>query len=285
MEYILVILLGVLSSSKMSFQTAFSKKNVKNSADALCFNIFVFIFSALLFLPRVFGCSPTVWLYALAGAVCTVAFQLLYTKALSIGNVSLTVLIVNFSMVVCVIISYFVFDEPISLIRFIAIILTILSFIICNGGGKQSQGNRGKWLMLTLFAMLSTSLGTSVQKFFGESPIGNENQAFISCLYMWAAVIGILVFPILRKREKLNFKIEFGVIKYAAAVGLSLAVYQMIYTYGIANIDGTFLFPAQTGATIVFATLSGVLIFKDRFTRRQTVGVILGLVSLVMMSF
>ena len=58
----------------------------------ITFNSFVFAFSAALFLPQIFGCSNEVWLYAAVGAAFTVIFQLLYTKALSMGNVSLTVL-------------------------------------------------------------------------------------------------------------------------------------------------------------------------------------------------
>ncbi len=284
MNYILIFMLGILSSTKMSFQSAFSRKSVKNSTDALCFNIFVFTASTILFLPKIFGCSPAVWLYAAADAFFTVAFQLTYTKALSIGNVSLTVLIVNFSMVINVLASCLLFDEPISLIRFIAIVMTVISFVICSGLREEDRGD-GKWFIFTILAMISNSCGSIVQKFFGESVYHDENQAFISCLYLLATAVGIAMYPIMKKREKRNFKVDFVLIKYAFAVGISLALYQMIYTYGLATIDGTFLFPAQTGGTIIFSTLSGVLIFKDRFTKRQIIGVVLGFISLVMMNY
>lgn len=284
MEYILILLMGILASSKMSFQTAFSKRNVKNSMDAICFNIFVFITATIIFIPKIFGCSPAVWIYATISAICTVAYQLFYTKALSIGNVSMTVIIVNFGMVINVLVSYLFFDEPVSFIRLIAICMTVMSFIICNVG-KKTNGVELKWLIFTLLSMVTSSGGSIVQKFLGESRYSGENQAYVSCLYLVATVISIIIFLIVRNKEKRSFKIGFATIKYAVMVGLTLGLYQAVFTYGLAHIDGTFLFPAQTGATIVLSTISGMVIFKDKFTKKQLIGSILGIISLVLMSF
>ncbi len=284
MDYILILLLSILGTAKMSFQSAFSKKTVRNSTDALCFNIFVFMTVSVLFLPRVFGCSSAVWLYAFLSGVFAVAYQLFYTKALSIGNVSITVLIANFGMVINVLISYLFFDESISFIRVVAIVMTVISFIICSDV-KKKENSEIKWLIFAVLAMISNSLAAISQKIFGESPYFNENQAYISCLYMVSLVIGVIIYTIVNKKEKKTFKVDFKMLKYAFAVGVSLALYQMVFTYGLAHIDGTFLFPAQTGGIIILSTLAGVLIFKDRFTKRQIFGVIIGLVSLVLMNY
>ena len=113
----------------------------------------------------------------------------------------------------------------------------------------------------------------------------SENQAFISCLYLLASLVGLFIYPIMRKKEKRNFKLGFGVIKYALGTGVCLALYQTLYTYSMAHVDGTFLFPALTGGTIIMSTFFGIIAFKDRFTKRQMFGVILGLISLIMMNY
>lgn len=284
MNYILIFLMCLLATAKMSFQTAFGKRSVKNSTDALLFNVFVFITAALLFFPKVIGCSPAVWAYGAMGAIFTVAYQLLYTKALAIGNVSLTVLITNFSMVVNVLVSYILFGEPVSAVRLFAIALTIVSFIICNGAGTKDGVNK-KWLILAVLAMLASSSGSIVQKILGESPYRAETKAFISCLYIFSAALALVIYPIMAKKEKKSFKTGFGIIKYAVATGLSLALFQAVYNYGIVHIDGTFLFPAQAGGTVVLSTLAGMLIFKDKLTKRQLLGVAAGIAALALMNF
>lgn len=284
MEYMIVLSLSILATAKMAFQTAFSKKNIINSTDALFFSIYFFFVAAIIFLPEVFGCSPAVWIYAAVSASLTIGYQLFYTKALSVGNVSLTVLTVNFSMVINVIASYVFFGESISYVRFFAIVLTIISFVICNSNNKKEKSEKN-WMMFTILAMIFHSLASISQKVFGESIYSAESQANVSCLYIMATLISVIIYQFMRKKEKRTFKVGFDMIKYGAGVGITLGIYQAFYTFGLANIDGTFLFPAQTGGLIIFSTLSGVLLFKDKLTKKQLVGVALGLISLVLMSY
>lgn len=285
MKYLIVLILSILSTSKVSFQSAFGKQNVKNSADTLAFNGLVFVFSAVIFLSEVFGCSPAVWGYASIGALFNVLFQLFYMTALTIGNFSLTVLIINFSMVLNVLVSYIFFKDPISLIRFSGILMTIASFVICTDfrGEKKSKKN---WLLMSVLAMLMSSAGSITQKVFGKTQYKDETAAFVSCLYIVASLLAIVVYAFFSKKgEKKTFKINFNAIKYAAMVGICLGIYQYLHVYAVATIDGTFLFPVQTGSIIIMSTLSGILIFKDKLTKKQIFGVLLGVLSVILMNF
>lgn len=64
MQYFLILLLSILSTVKISFQSAFSKKSVKNKADILVFNFLVFLFSGILFSVGIVNSSPAVYGYA-----------------------------------------------------------------------------------------------------------------------------------------------------------------------------------------------------------------------------
>ena len=285
MKYLIILALCVFATCKISFQGAFGKNNVKTSADAIIFNFFVFVFSALMFLPKVFSCTPVVWVYAGCAAFCTVLYQMFYTKALATGSLSLTVLIVNFNTVVCVLVSYFIYNEPISFVRLIGILLTAICFVVCTrfDDDKTSQKN---WLLYTVLALLSCTLGTLAQKVFGESPYSSESPAFISCMYVIAALFSVMFYGFLRVvGDKVTIKISFNMLKLALAVGVSLALYQLVNTYALANIDGTFLFPAYIGGSIIFSTATGVLIFKDVLTKKQIAGIIIGIVATVLMNF
>ena len=286
MKYIIVLLLCVLAVTKLSIQGAFGKKNVRNSLDALVFNGVVFAVAALLFLPTVFGCSPAVWLYALPASVFTVAYQVFYTKALTMGSVSLTVLIANFAMVFNVLVSYFFFGDSMSPVRLSGIVITVISFIICTDF-RNAQKKTKNWLTMAVLSLFTSSAGSVVSKFFGESPYKNESAAYVSCLYIVSAVLVCLFYLFMHiKGKKITFsKGPWNVIKYALGVGLSLALYQLIYTTALGKMDGTFLFPATTGSIIILSTLSGILLFKDMLPKKQVVGVVLGVIAVVMMNF
>lgn len=285
MQYLIVFVMCLLATSKMSFQSAFGKKSVKNTADAVAFNTLVFLFSAILFSYKIYGCSPTVWIYASLGAASSVLFQLTYTKALSMGNVSLTVLIVNFQLVISTLFSYFAYGDSLTGARIAGIILILIAFVVCTDF-KENQSASKKWFVLSIVAMVGTSCASIVQKIFGESPFAKESQAYVSCLYVVAAVMTLVIYWFMARRgERKTFKTGKRAILLSMAVGVSLAVFQVINTYAIRTVDGTFLFPAYSGGTIIFSTLSGVIIFKDTLNLRQGISILIGIVAIVLMNF
>ena len=285
MKYLIILLMCILATSKMSFQSAFGKKSVRNTADAVAFNGLVFVFSALLFSYKIPGCSLPVWAYASIGGAFSVLFQLAYTKALAMGNVSLTVLIVNFQMVITVLVSYFMYGDDISGLRLLGILLTIVSFFICTDF-KESQAPQKKWLITTLIALAGTSISYVVLKIFGESAYSRENQAYVACHYVVAAIITLAAYCIIkRKGQGKTFRTGKRAILFSMAVGLTLAVFQAVNTYAISVIPGTFLFPAYSGGTVVFSTLSGVFVFKDKLSKKQIFSIIIGITAIVLKNF
>lgn len=285
MEYIIIFTLCVLSTLKVSFQGSFSKQTIKTTSDAVFFNGMTFLVSAVLFAYRLADCEAAVWIYASFGATFTVMFQLFYAKALSVGNVSLTVLIVNLSMVINVMVSYFAYGEPMSVLRFSGLILTVAAFLLCTEF-KSEKAYTVKWMIFAIGAMLSTAGLSVVQQIFGKSIYSEYSQAFVSCMYIVSVLISVIVYLILCKNSApKSFCIGRKSILFALAVGVSLSLFQVLNTYAISRIDGTFFFPALTGGVIVLSTVSGVLVFKDRLKFKQIISIIIGIVAIVLMNF
>ncbi|MBQ8510675.1 MAG: hypothetical protein IJ493_12280 [Clostridia bacterium] len=206
LKYVLVLLLAILSTVKVGFQSEFSKKTVKNTADVLMFNFFVFLFSGIIFSYGLIGADKAVLIYAAIGALFTALFQLSYTEALS----------------------------------------------------------EKKWLFFAVSAMLATTAASSVQQIFSKSPYAAQNRAYVPCVYLIGSLLIFLMYVLLKRQGKgKTFQINKRVILLAMASGICLGLYKFVSTYSMSVVDGTF-FPARAGGIILFSTLSGVLIFKDK---------------------
>ncbi len=242
---------------------------------------------ALLFVKNVVGCSGEVWLYSLAFAVFTVSFQLFYTKVLAIGCVSLTVMTVNLSMVIPTLVSFAFYNETMSILRVIGIVLTVAVIILVadsKSGGKINK----KLLLFSLLSSLSNAAIGITQKIFNTSAFAVERGAFVSSSYILAFALTsiILLFSCIlskgaQKQEKTNYKLFI----YSAVVGIVLAVFQWVNNYALTIVDGTFLFPAYSGGSIILSLLSGVFLFKDKLNKKQILGVSLGVMAVVLMNF
>ena len=282
MKYLLVLTTASLATAKMSFQSAFAKKGVCTGADSVFFNMLIFFAAAMLFFPYLFGASGAVLLCGAIYAVCNVAFQLTYTRALSEGNVSIAVMFANFGMLVPILVSCVLYDDRPSVLRLVGIGLTVLSFIVSvkPGSGKGEK----RYLLFALLAMLLNGLSLSVQKLAGKQGIGG--LSFVAASYLCCALLSLLVYAICALRgQRKTFKVSKRPVLFAIGAGCSLAIYLAVNTYAAGVIDGSFHYPAHSGGAILLSTLAGVLIFHDRLSRRQVLSCAIGVVAIVLMNF
>ena len=286
MKYLIVLILCVLATTKMSIQGAFAKKNINNIADVLCFNGLMFLFSAIIFSYDVIGCPWQVWLYASLGAVFSVVYQISYTKALIIGNVSLTVLIVNFALIINILVSYLFFGDSISGVRFVGILLTVIVFLL-SVDKKEGKSKKVKlWVTLALVAMLCSAAGSIIQKVLSESSFANYNRAYTSASYFVAAILTYLAYITLKsKGERKTFKIGKTAIIFSMLTGVCLALYVMLNIYALSVVEGTFLFPTYSGGFIILSSVAGVILFKDKLNIKQILGLVIGVIAIVLMNF
>jgi len=284
MKYLIVVWLCTLATAKVTVQGVYAKKNIKTVGDATLFNGLIFFFAALLFLGQAISGSGEIWFFSVLFGILSVVFQTCYSKALSIGNASVTVLIVNLSMIIPIAVSVFAFDERLSVARMSGILLTLVTFFVVADVKKTKKYNL-KWILLAMAAMLANGALGVIQKLFGESNWEAQTGAFVSRSYIVAAVVSMIAYLLLRRKENTSRKSPRIIFAYAAATGIILAVFQLFNTYAISTVNGTFLFPAYSGGCIILSTVSGFLIFKERLNARQTIGVAIGVVALILMNF
>ncbi len=283
MNILLIVLLCFLATGKVTLQTSFSKKNVKTFADVVLFIGLMFAFSAVLFCKDIIGASPKTVLFGTIFGLLTVCFQVIYTKALAIGNVSLTVMTVNFSMLIPIIFSYFVYNETVSPLGICGIILTLVSFLLSTDFKSKSKASR-LWLPLVICLFLANGGLSITQKMYASST-SLENSAFVSVAYVVAALITLAMYGILHiKHSERTYKVSPKLFLYAAAAGVTLAVYQAVNTYAVSVIPAGILYPSCSGGCVVFSAITGVLLFKDSLKKRQILSIVLGAAAVALMS-
>lgn len=285
MDFLIIATLCSLATAKVSLQSCFSKKHLLTSSDTLFFNALIFLTASVLFFSNISGADIQIWLFSFSFALFTVIFQLSYTKALSIGNISLTVMIVNLSMLFPVIVSVAIYQEALSFTRLLGILLTIVSFVLCMEL-KSKNLISWKWFLISVLAMLSNGGIAITQKVFGKSSFHTENRSFVACSYLLAFFITLIVYGVSKiKKEPTTVLKKLPCYFFAISIGVTLAIFQWMNTYAISTIEGTFLFPTYTGGSIILSTLVGILFFKDKLSLRQKYSILIGMFAVILMNF
>ena len=283
MNFLIILLLCTLATSKVTLQSRFGKKTLTTDSDNVLFNAVIFFTAAILFCADIPRASVQTWIYASIFAVLTVVFQLSYTKALALGNVSLTVMAVNLSMLFPSLVSVIFFDESLTLMRITGIALTVISFTL-TVDLKTKEKLSHSWFIFTAAAALANGGIGITQKFFGASEFADEKKAFVACSYSIAFLIAFTLCFLMRSQKKASSGIKAVTFIFAVSVGIILALFQWLNTYAISIMDGSFLFPVYSGGSIILSTLIGILFFKDKLTGKQKISITIGIIAVIIMN-
>lgn len=220
--------------------------------------------------------NKSVLIYGTLYAFAQVFFLIFKAKAMSLGPVSLTTLIGNMSLILSTVCGVLIWNEKVSPIQIIGIILLIISIVICTYE-KNSERNNGSWIFCcVLFFIFAGAVGL-IFKFFSKTGENINNMMFFSSLMMI-----VLLFPLSflgKEKNKIQFTHTF-IIKLVIC-GIISCLYNRINIYLSGAMDSIIFFPSFNGSVIILSTLFGVMLFKEKLKAKQIFGITLGLISIL----
>ena len=282
-SFILICTLCAIFTVKSIILSHLGKNKFGSITDGILINGLIFLFAFGFFSPNITGASlPTVLCGITLGGL-SVLYQLAYLNALSAGPLSLTGLVNNLAMVVPIAVSAIFFNESMSVFRMLGIALTIAALII-NAKADDVADITKKWFIAISLSFTANGLVASTTKVYSHNFGGSESLSFVACSYLTAAILSAIVYLVISLRnKKRTVRLSPSVFVFTALVGLLLGSFQSLYTYSSSVIDGTLLFPAYNGGSTLLVTLSGILIYKEKLTKRQWFGILVGAIAILLM--
>lgn len=289
MAYLLIPLLCVLATLKITLQSKFSKTANNGISDNIFFNGVMFLTAALLFCPSILknGITYTTCIFGIVMGVLSVAFQIFYICAFSSGKMTLTVIINNFSMLLPIIVSFTLFNEEFGMLKITGTALALVSFIFSAGRDKSVTDSAAlgksnlRWLIFTLLVFFSNGLISVNQKIYSMLAPRLQIFEFVAVAYITAAVMSFAILGfICAKNKSAKYSKQYGVIASGCLVGVLLGVFQCLNTYTASVIDGTVLYSAYNCGVSLLSTVVGRILFKERLSAKQYIGVIVGITAI-----
>ena len=301
MEYLLLPLGCALASLKVTLQSKFSKSGKHTLSQNVFFTAIMCAVISLMLLPTLFngGITATTVFYAALLGSFSLIYQILYVIALSMGRMTLTVIINSFSMLIPMLVSiFFLGDEFTPLIGVgAALALASLCLTVVNkskrGEERRNGGENMVWLILTLLVFLTNGLASVSQKLYTTNinmdlpPLEGLDIVgeFICIAYLIAAVEAFVIFAVLAPKDKVKGikLVSKRTVVIGCGVGAALGVFQCVNTFGISLIPGSIYYPAYNCGTSIVLAFIGAIMFKERFTVRQYIGIGIGVIAILLL--
>lgn len=277
--YLVSIILGV------SFQNIIKKPYTdKTKGKGVYFFSFLTSFAAMIFFIATSGglnfdikLLPYSFLFALSYATATVCS----VYAIATGSLSLTTLIISYSLMLPTFYGLIFLKESIGKGFIIGLILLSISLVLINQKSAESSFSI-KWIIFVLLAFIGNGMCSVVQKMQQVAFSGNNKNEFM-ILALAFVVIFLSIFL---------FKTERKEIKSFAKAGWHLAIICGILN-GIVNlfvmilsgmISVSVMFPLISAGGIIITYIVSKFFYKEKLTKSQFIGFLIGIVSIVFLN-
>ncbi len=296
MEY---VLLGASVLSELFatgiFRNAYCKEHVKNSADLYLFNAVssIVTLAGLALISAIGGslCMPSLYtaLFGVIFGLVTAGCAIFHMMALETGPLSYTKVIVSCSMVIPALSGFVLYQESVSVWQYIGMALVLLALVLAVDHRQKDRHASIRWFLYCLAAMiLSGSIGV-MQKIHQSSPHKGELGAFLLIAFSVSALFSFLMIPYFLKKEHCRLSLcessasAVPLVLYSLVCGAGIAFCNHFNMYLSGVIESVILFPVLNGGSMLLTTAAGLILWKEKLTRAQTAGMILGAAAILLL--
>ena len=221
---------------------------------------------------------PYILLFAVSYG-SAVVFSFLSIKT---GPLSVTSLISSYSLVIPTLYGLVVFHEQVGVWFYVGVALLALSLLFINmkkgtGGVKITLS----WAIFVILAFAGNGMCSTVQAVQQRDFVGQyKSELMISSLLVVSAVLLILAFTVERREIGRSIKRCGYMIVCGAANGATNLMVMLL----VGMMNASLMYPLLSAGNILLTTVFSVLVFKEKLTKLQTVGLVLGIASVVFMN-
>ena len=288
---VIALLLATLSTGIHQVEGVMIKKyNSKHSKGGFIFTALISLFAMLFFLITDTGellFPPQMIPYGIAaGAFYCMASFLTYV-AFGCGSFVLTNLFLSYSLLFSVGYGLFILNDPATPFTYIGLALMMISVFLVRGA-KKSSGNEEKvkislkWIVCIALSVIGSGMFGVMQKLQQVKFEKSCDNEFMIVTLAFSTVV-LLIAGIIMNGKDLLYILRHGGL-YASAAGISNGATNLLNMVVNAMIPISIAAPTRSGIKIVISFLISLFIFKEKLTKRQVAGVIIGAAALVLLN-
>ncbi len=185
----------------------------------------------------------------------------------------------------------FLFSEPMSVWQWVGLAVFILSTALLVSDKDKGKKMTLKTLIMLIIVFLANGFVMVVQKYFALK-VPNGNVAMFSFLtFGFNAVMLFAVYSVLKlipnKQEEKSplFKELNGKLYiYGTILAIALFTINVLVTMLSKTIDSVILFPTSAGITILVTLLVGIIVFNEKLTLKNVIGMTFSLASIIIIN-
>ena len=216
------------------------------------------------------------------GALFVSIFFVMATTAQRNG-VSVASVAGKMSVVIPILFGVFLYNESVTFLKVIGIVIALIAVYLASV--KDEKNTKSGSIIFPILLFLGSGVIDTTLKYVEVNFVAKEDVSLFSgSLFGIAAIFGFLILRIkaIKKRESFGVKniiagIILGVPNYFSIVFLIKALQNEKF-------ESSVLFTVNNVAIVILSTFVGLLLFKEKFSLKNKIGVVLAIVGIVLVT-
>ena len=280
MNYMLLTLVTLGVSIQQICKKAYNKKT---GGGAFTFSAATSLIALLFFIGTSkgeFNFQPELLWYSISFAICFCLASVCSFLAISTGSLSLTSLFTQYSLLIPTIYGLLFLNESASTFLLVGILLLLASVIFVN---FESKGEKKqitlKWFVFVFLAFVGNGCCSAIQKVQQLNFNGlYKNELMIVALGI--VTLTLFIISLFAERDSIKFNIKKGCMLFLIS-GLANGLVNYLVLVLSSKMPASVMFPVISAGGIVATALVSIFVYKEKLSKYQIIGLILGTISII----
>ena len=227
--------------------------------------------------------KPWFWGTFALGFLFIIVFNLMAATSQRLG-VSVASVATKMSLVIPVLVGVFLYKEELGGFKILGILLALAAVYFASIKEKSKAIQNASLLLPFMTFMGSGVIDASLGYFQKEYITNLELPIFSATVFACAALVGLIF--ILFKSNKKAFKVNFRNILGGICLGIPnyFSIFFLLRALQNESLNSASVFTINNVAIVMFSTLLGILLFKEKISVKNWGGIALAVISIILVA-
>lgn len=205
-------------------------------------------------------------------------------KSSQINGVGVTSVATKMSLVIPVLFAVFYYKEVLSYLQVLGILLALAAVYLASIKNKMRKMDKSHFRLPLLVFLGSGIIDTSI-KFVQEGFLQPDDYPiFSSTVFGAAAISGFLFIGLKSTKHTTVFNFRSIIGGFCLGIPNYFSIFFLLRALNHESLNSSSVFTINNVAIVLFSTLLGILLFKEKLSLKNWVGVALSVISIVLVA-
>ena len=273
--------MAVLCTASLTLLMRLFSANQSNRYGMILGNYLTCSLIGFLLIPQkamLFAAHPATVACGIAGGVLFVLSLVCMQTSISVSGAILTSAFSKLGLIVPIALSIFLFHEMPTLLQGAGLLIVLCAFLVMN---RSSGPDRPQEFHL-LIVLLTGGMADAMAKVYSTYQLPEEEPVYMFILFVCASVL--TTFLLLWEMQKTGKTASLRDLASGIAIGIPNYFSSLFMLAALRTIPSFIVYPVFSAGGILLVTAAGILLFHERLSRNQSLGLLMILVSLVLLN-